>query len=139
MWLNLTSDRMNGLEITDYADRFLVDRFSTVPGVARVRISGARRYAMRIWLDREALAARGLTVTDVEAALRAENVELPAGRLESIEREFTLRTDTGFATDARFPAPGDRPRGGRPAGAPGRGGRCACRRREGALHRARQR
>ena len=102
MWLNLTSDRMNGLEITDFADRFLVDRFSTVSGVARVRISGARRYAMRIWLDREALAARGLTVSDVETALRSENVELPAGRLESTQREFTLRTDTGFVTEDDF-------------------------------------
>ena len=102
MYLNLTSDRMTGLEITDYADRFLTDRFSTVPGVARVRISGERRYAMRIWLDRERLAAHGLTVTDVEDALRAENVELPAGRLESLEREFTLRTDTGFTTPEEF-------------------------------------
>jgi multidrug efflux pump len=102
MYLNLTSNRMSGLEITDHADRFLTDRFSTVPGVARVRISGERRYAMRIWLDRESLAARGLTVADVEAALRAENVELPAGRLESSEREFTLRTDTGFRTPAEF-------------------------------------
>ncbi|MEM1411781.1 MAG: efflux RND transporter permease subunit [Pseudomonadota bacterium] len=102
MWLNLTSDRLTGLEITDFADRFLVDRLSTVSGVARVRISGARRYAMRIWLDREALAARGLTVGDVELALRAENVELPAGRLESTAREFTLRTDTGFATEEDF-------------------------------------
>lgn len=102
MWLNLTSDRMTGLEITDFADRFLVDRFSTVNGVARVRISGARRYAMRIWLNREALAARGLTVGDVETSLRAENVELPAGRLESTEREFTLRTDTGFTTPDDF-------------------------------------
>jgi multidrug efflux pump len=102
MYLNLTSDRMNGLEITDYADRFLVDRFSTVPGVARVQISGARRYAMRIWLDRQSLAARGLTVTDIESALRSENVELPAGRLESESREFTLRTDTGFDTEQDF-------------------------------------
>jgi len=102
MYLNLTSDRMNGLEITDYADRYLVDRFSTVPGVARVQISGARRYAMRIWLDREALAARGLAVMDVESALRSENIELPAGRLESETREFTLRTDTGFRTEADF-------------------------------------
>jgi multidrug efflux pump len=102
MYLNLTSDRMTALEITDYADRFLTDRFSTVPGVARVRISGERRYAMRIWLDRERLAAHGLTVTDVEDALRAENVELPAGRLESLEREFTLRTDTGFTTPEEF-------------------------------------
>lgn len=102
MWLNLTSDRHSGLEQTDYADRYLVDRFSTVPGVARVRISGARRYAMRIWLKREALAARGLTVADVEASLRAENVELPAGRLESTAREFTLRTDTGFRAEDDF-------------------------------------
>ena len=102
MYLNVTSDRMSGLEITDYADRFLTDRFSTVPGVARVRISGERRYAMRIWLNRESLAAHGLTVADVEQALRAENVELPAGRLESSQREFTLRTDTGFRTPEEF-------------------------------------
>ena len=70
--------------------------------VARVRISGERRYAMRIWLDREELAAHALTVADVEAALRAENVELPAGRLESSEREFTLRTDSGFASEQDF-------------------------------------
>jgi multidrug efflux pump len=102
MFLNLTSDRHTSLEQTDYAERFLVDRFSTVPGVARVRILGARRYAMRIWLSREALAAHRLTVADVEAALRSENVELPAGRLESVSREFTLRTDTGFHTEEDF-------------------------------------
>jgi len=102
MYINLTSDRHTGLEITDFADRYLIDRFSTVPGVARVQISGARRYAMRIWLSREALAARGLTVADVEAALRSENVELPAGRLESISREFTLRTSTGFVGEDDF-------------------------------------
>jgi multidrug efflux pump len=102
MYLNLTSVRMSGLEITDYADRYLVDRFSTVPGVARVRISGARRYAMRIWLSREALAARGLAVSDIEGALRSENIELPAGRIESETREFTLRTDTGFNTESDF-------------------------------------
>jgi len=102
IWLNLTSDRHSGLEQTDYAERYLVDRFSTVPGVARVSISGARRYAMRIWLSREALAAHRLTVADVENALRSENVELPAGRLESISREFTLRTDTGFNNEKDF-------------------------------------
>lgn len=102
LWLNLTSNVYSGLELTDYAERYLVDRFSTVPGVARVRISGARRYAMRVWLDREALAARSLTVADVESALRSENVELPAGRLESQTREFTLRTSTGFAEESDF-------------------------------------
>ena len=102
MYLNLTSDRHSGLEQTDFADRFLIDRLSTVPGVARVQLSGARRYAMRIWLSREALAARGLTVADVENSLRSENVELPAGRLESISREFTLRTATGFTAEKDF-------------------------------------
>jgi multidrug efflux pump len=67
-----------------------------VEGVARVQLGGARRYAMRVWLDREAMAARGITSEDITAALRRENVELPAGRLESAQREFTLRTRTGL-------------------------------------------
>lgn len=96
MWLNLSSLRLNALELTDFADRYLVDRFAVLDGVARVRIGGARRYAMRVWLDRQALAARGLTVNDVEEALRSENVELPAGRIESLEREFTVRVARAY-------------------------------------------
>ncbi len=96
MWLTLTSDTLTPLQLTDYAERNLEDRLSTVPGVAQVRVSGARRYAIRVWIDRQALAARALTVSDIESALRSENVELPAGRLESAQREFTLRTSTGF-------------------------------------------
>ena len=92
IWMTLSSDTLNVLELTDYAERELVDRFSVLPGVARVRMGGARRYAMRVWIDREALAARQLTVADLEAALRRENVQLPAGRLESSQRELTLRT-----------------------------------------------
>jgi len=102
IWLSLSSDTMNVLELTDYAERELVDRFSVLPGVARVRMSGARRYAMRVWIDREALAARKLTVADVEASLRRENVQLPAGRLESSQRELTLRTETGLNTEQEF-------------------------------------
>lgn len=102
MWLNLSSQARSQLELTDYAQRHLVDQFSVVTGVARVHIGGERRYAMRVWLDRRALAARGLTVQDIEDALRAENVELPAGRIESYEREFTLRTDTGLRTPTDF-------------------------------------
>jgi multidrug efflux pump len=102
IWLALSSDTMNVLELTDYAERELVDRLSVLPGVARVRLGGARRYAMRIWIDREALAARQLTVADVEAALRRENVQLPAGRLESSQRELTLRTQTGLHTEQDF-------------------------------------
>jgi multidrug efflux pump len=102
MWLNLTSDRMTVLELTDYAERYLTDRFSALNGVARVRIGGGLSYAMRIWIDRTALAARGLTVIDIEDALRAENVELPAGSIESDEREFTVRVERGFLTADDF-------------------------------------
>ncbi len=102
MWLNLVSDRLNVLELTDYAERFLTDRFSALDGVARVRVGGGLSYAMRIWLDRTALAARGLTVEDVENALRADNVELPAGSVESRMRQFTVRVDRSFRTPEDF-------------------------------------
>lgn len=102
MWLNLTSDRLSVLELTDYAERYLVDRFSALDGVARVRIGGGLSYAMRIWLDRTALAARGLTVNDVEEALRADNVELPAGNIESLQRQFTVRVERSFLSPEDF-------------------------------------
>lgn len=97
MWVSLGSDRMSQLQLSDYASRFIQDRIAMVQGVARVNIGGERRYAMRVWLDREALAARGLTSADVEAALRQENLELPAGRVESREREFTVRVLRSYA------------------------------------------
>ena len=102
MWLNLVSDRMDGLELTDYAKRYLVDRFSVLDGVARVWVGGARRYAMRIWLDRQAMAAQSITASDVEQALRAQNVELPAGRVESIRKEFTVRLNRLFKNAEDF-------------------------------------
>jgi len=102
MWLNLTSDRLTVPELTDYAERYLVDRFSVLDGVARVRVGGGKSFAMRVWLDRTALAARGLTVNDVETALRAENVELPAGNIESVERQFTVRVKRAFRTPEDF-------------------------------------
>jgi multidrug efflux pump len=102
IWLNVASTQRNMLELTDYMERFLADQFSTLDGVATVRLNGARRYAMRVWLERENLAARQLTVADVENALLRENVEIPAGRLESRERAFTLRTDTNLRTEEDF-------------------------------------
>ncbi len=102
MWLNVASTGRDMLELTDYMQRYLVDQFSTLEGVASVRMNGARRYAMRVWLSRENLAARQLTVADVENSLLRENVEIPAGRLESTEREFTLRTDTNLRTEEDF-------------------------------------
>ncbi|GJL84985.1 MAG: multidrug transporter [Micavibrio sp.] len=102
IWLNLTSDRMDVLELTDYAKRNLQDRFSVLPGVARVRVGGGLEYAMRVWLDRNQMAARGLTVADVESALRSENVELPAGSIESIETQFTARIQRGYKSPDDF-------------------------------------
>lgn len=104
MWLNLNSDTMDRMQLTDYAERFLTDRLSSVDGVAQVRVGGNQRYAMRVWLDRRAMAARGLTSEDVERALRAENVELPAGRLESVEREFTVRMERNYVDPDDFAA-----------------------------------
>ncbi|MEB2315188.1 MAG: efflux RND transporter permease subunit [Xanthomonadaceae bacterium] len=104
LWLNMSSTTMDTLELTDYANRYIVDQLSALDGVANVMIGGQQRYAMRIWLDREALAARGLTVVDIEDALRRENVELPAGRIESAERDFTLRMARSYMDPADFAA-----------------------------------
>ena len=102
MYLVFRGDRMSPLEITDYVDRFIVDRLKNLTGVADVTIFGERRYAMRIWMDRERLAAFALTVQDVENALRAQNVELPSGRIESQDREFTVLSRTGLTTPEQF-------------------------------------
>ena len=104
LWLSLSGEDFSIPELTDYANRYLVDRFSVQPGVARVRVGGGRDYAMRVWLDRNALAARDLTAGDVENALRAENVELPAGSIESDERQFVVRLPRSFATPDNFRA-----------------------------------
>ena len=102
LWLAFSSDRHSALEITDYADRSVKDRLQTLPGVASVMIGGERRYAMRIWLDRERLAAYGLTPQDVENALRRQNLEVPSGRIESTQREFTVLTETDLRTPEEF-------------------------------------
>lgn len=102
MFLSFNSEKMTELEVTDYAERYIVDRLSTVPGVARASLNGARRAAMRVWIDRQSLAARSLTVNDIESALRRENIELPAGRIESIQREFSLRTEVGLDNENDF-------------------------------------
>lgn len=96
------SDRMSALELSDYIDRYIVDRFKNINGVADVQIYGERRYAMRIWVDRERLAAYELTVQDVEDALRAQNVEIPSGRIESVDREFTVLSRTGLTSVDQF-------------------------------------
>jgi multidrug efflux pump len=104
IWLNMNSSAMDTLELSDYAERYVVDRLSAIDGVAQVRVGGQQRYAMRIWVDRQALAARGLTVGDIEQALRAENIELPAGRLESQDRDFVLRVERAYLNAEDFAA-----------------------------------
>jgi multidrug efflux pump len=102
MYLAFSSTRHGPLEITDYADRYVKDQLQTLPGVAEVRILGERRYSMRIWLDPLRLAAYDLTPEDIEDALRRQNVEIPAGLIESREREFTVLSETDLRTPEQF-------------------------------------
>jgi multidrug efflux pump len=102
MFLALSSTTLNRLQLTDYAQRYIVERVSTVPGVAQVGVGGAQNYAMRIWLDPQAMAARGITVNDVETALNSQNLELPAGSLESEAKDFTIRVARGYSTPEEF-------------------------------------
>ena len=102
LFLSFTSDRMSSLEITDHVDRYVIDRLKNLTGVADVEIFGERRFAMRLWIDRERLAAYNLTVQDIEDALRQQNVEIPSGRIESLDREFNVLSRTGLTTPAQF-------------------------------------
>lgn len=94
IWLALSSTRHDLMEVSDYAARTVRDRLQTLPGVSSVRIFGERKPSMRIWLDPERLAALNVTAQDVESALRAQNVDIPAGRVESTAREFTVRSES---------------------------------------------
>ena len=102
IWLAYTSETMGPLELTDLINRVVKPRLQTVPGVADVQIGGDRRYAMRIWLDPDRLASYRLTVQDVEDALRRQNLEVPAGRIESEQREFSVTARTDLNTVAQF-------------------------------------
>jgi multidrug efflux pump len=102
IYLAFSSDRHSPMEVNDIADRLVKDRLQNLAGVADVRIFGERRYSMRIWLDRARLAAYRLTPQDVEDALRRQNIEIPAGRIESQAREFTVVTETDLRTPEQF-------------------------------------
>ncbi|EMD83023.1 efflux RND transporter permease subunit [Pacificimonas flava] len=101
MWLNVTGEGRDRLWLADYVDRVLVDRFSSIDGVAQVRVNGARP-AIRVWMDRRALAAYRLTPGDIETALRRENVELPAGRVESSGTNLTVRVARAYQSVRDF-------------------------------------
>jgi len=102
MWLTLASDSMGLMDLTDYMERYLLDRFATIPGVSQINIFGAGGPSMRVWIDRHALSARNLTVADIEAALQRENIELPAGRLESRDLDYQVRIARNFQTADQF-------------------------------------
>jgi multidrug efflux pump len=102
IWLAYTSDTLSPLEVTDLINRIVKPRLQTVPGVADITVGGDRAYSMRIWLDAEKLAAHRLTVQDVEDALRRQNLEVPAGRIESQQREFNVTARTDLNTEAQF-------------------------------------
>jgi multidrug efflux pump len=101
IWMAFSSDRHSKTELADLADRLVKDRVQTIPGVAQAQVFGVR-YAMRVWLQPQRLAGFGLTPADVEAALRAQNAEIPAGRVESTAREFTVLSETDLRTPEQF-------------------------------------
>ncbi len=102
MWLTLAGDSMSMMELTDYMKRYLLDRFATIPGVSQINIFGSGGPSMRVWIDRVALAARDLTVTDIEGALNRENLELPAGKIQSKDRDFQVRIGRNYQTAEEF-------------------------------------
>ncbi len=101
-WLALSGANYSLLQLSDIGDREVKNRLQSLPGVGRAQIFGERRYSMRIWIDPAKLTAHGLTVQDVEAAIRTRNVEIPAGRIESQRREFTVRSLGELKTPDEF-------------------------------------
>ena len=96
MWLSLSSSTWDDLELGDYAERYLVDQFSSVKNVGRIRVGGLRELSIRVWIDSIKLAANNLTIQEVELALRGENISLPAGTLEANNIDLTLNLNKSY-------------------------------------------
>ena len=96
MWLSLSSSTWSDLELGDYAERYLVDSFSSVKNVGRILVGGLRELSIRVWVDPIKLAANDLTIQDLEQALRNENVSLPAGTLEAENIDLTINLDKSY-------------------------------------------
>ncbi len=94
MWIGFTSNQLDSIELNDYLERNVIDRLSILPGVASIRIGGERKYAIRIWLNPDEMAARSVTAEDILLAINNENIERPAGRIESIEREMNVQVNS---------------------------------------------
>jgi multidrug efflux pump len=102
IWIGMNSELYTPLEMTQLAEKRIKNRLQTVRGVSGVVIGGEQRYSMRLWLDAEKLAAHQLTVLDVERALRQQNIELPSGRVENLQREMTIQTRGEMKTPDEF-------------------------------------
>jgi multidrug efflux pump subunit AcrB len=98
MWVALSSPTWNDLDLGDYAERYLVDAFSSVPNVGRILVGGLRELSVRVWIDPIKLAANNLTIQEVERALRNENINLPAGTLEANNKDLTLNIDKSYTS-----------------------------------------
>ena len=96
MWLALSSETWTDLELGDYAERYLVDQFSSIKNVGRIRTGGLRELSIRVWIDPIKLAANNLTIQEVERSLRNENVRLPAGTLEAENIDLTINIDKSY-------------------------------------------
>jgi len=104
MWILIRGDNYSLLQLSDIADRQIKAVLQTVPGISSAEIRGERRWSMRVWVDPAELAARGLTVQDVTAAIQSRNIEVPAGRIESDRREFSIRSMGELKTPEEFGA-----------------------------------
>jgi len=102
IWIGMYSSQYTPLQMTTLAERQIKNRLQTVPGVSSIMIGGEQRFAIRLWLDSEKMAAHQITVLDVERALREQNVELPSGRVESLDREMTIETRGQLKTAEEF-------------------------------------
>jgi multidrug efflux pump len=103
-WISLSGGGLSQIELSTLADTRIRDRLGKLPGVAAVWLAGERRFAMRIWIDNTRLTGQNLTIADVAAALRRENVDIPSGRIEGAEREFTVRTPGEMKTAEEYDA-----------------------------------
>ena len=102
LWIGFTSEQLDSIALNDYLDRNVIDRLSILPGVASITVGGERKYAIRIWLDPDKMSSRQVTVDDVLNAINKENIEKPAGRLDSVDREIGIQVKSKLSDISMF-------------------------------------
>ena len=102
LWIGFTSDQLDSIALNDYLDRNIIDRLSILPGVASITVGGERKYAIRIWLDPDKMSSRQITVDDILNAIKKENIEKPAGRLDSTDREISIQVKSKLSDIGMF-------------------------------------